>query len=45
MLTFKNNSFKKISSFYYKTTTVLTTQNQMKIIKFNIIKFKNQLRL
>ena len=41
MPTLENNSFKKISFFYYKATTVLTVQNQAKTIKFSIIKFKN----
>ena len=44
MLTFKNDSFKKISSFYYKATTVLTVQNQAETIEFSIIKFENQLK-
>ena len=44
MLTFRINLFKKILFFHYKATTVLIMQNWVKIIKFSIIKFKNQLR-
>ena len=44
MLTLKNDSFKEISFFHYKTTTVSTAQDWAETIEFSIIKFKSQLR-